>query len=451
MTVYLGSQNVGVGIVEKIPAEINNEDIIITENGIYEVGEGYTGFGTVTVNVEGGQSPSQSTLKAINNTGKKVSAGDKLWLCNNLTLSESGFIMSEETDSTVGFISRTGSWGWCNYNGYQINLDSARLLGSTSLIQPTVLRYLDNNSVFYSDGYDSRKLYDETKKAFNVDGKPISGNLFYSYSNKQVLQIDLLTGTTTKTWSFSTVPNNLAANERTIVIGDFLYILNESSKKYRFTDTTIEEDGSFSFTGNTNDTCCPLSITADNRYIICFSDYMNAFYNSTPCSLRLLEVIDANNIKVLDKYEMPVDLQPFYSNISSYITFNPYTGILCACLNESQTFVVMKYENGVWTKISIDISSVFTDKNWYFKNAGITVSDDLTKVCLGGVIVPSISENTRTYVINMKQLNNYAAVSYNPNNITENYFTGIATNDAEPNEEINVQMGISPTITYWGE
>lgn len=34
--------------------KINNEDITVTQNGVYEAGQGYTGLGTVTVQVSGG-------------------------------------------------------------------------------------------------------------------------------------------------------------------------------------------------------------------------------------------------------------------------------------------------------------------------------------------------------------------------------------------------------------
>ena len=51
MAIYLGSQNVGIGVITKVGDNIKNEDITITENGVYEAGEDYTGLGTVTVNV----------------------------------------------------------------------------------------------------------------------------------------------------------------------------------------------------------------------------------------------------------------------------------------------------------------------------------------------------------------------------------------------------------------
>ena len=62
MAVYLGSQNVGVGVVTKLQAQVNNEDITITENGVYtKSSEDFTGLGTVTVNVK----PDTSNLPLI--------------------------------------------------------------------------------------------------------------------------------------------------------------------------------------------------------------------------------------------------------------------------------------------------------------------------------------------------------------------------------------------------
>lgn len=54
---------------------INNEDITITENGVYTAGEGYTGIGTATVNV-----PEPDIVTATNTTGASIASGDKVWL-----------------------------------------------------------------------------------------------------------------------------------------------------------------------------------------------------------------------------------------------------------------------------------------------------------------------------------------------------------------------------------
>lgn len=54
---------------------INNQDLTVTQNGIYEAEEGYTGLGEVTVNVAGGD-----TVNAKNMTGSNIASGDKVWL-----------------------------------------------------------------------------------------------------------------------------------------------------------------------------------------------------------------------------------------------------------------------------------------------------------------------------------------------------------------------------------
>lgn len=73
MPVYLGSKNVGVGIVTKLGSDIINEDITIKENGVYSANEGYTGLGTVTVDVEGGVKK-----YLVNNSGEDYQKGDKV-------------------------------------------------------------------------------------------------------------------------------------------------------------------------------------------------------------------------------------------------------------------------------------------------------------------------------------------------------------------------------------
>ena len=56
-------------------AVINNEDITVTTNGTYTAGEGYTGLGTVTVNVPKDFKPDFTGLKTIYSARNSVSGG----------------------------------------------------------------------------------------------------------------------------------------------------------------------------------------------------------------------------------------------------------------------------------------------------------------------------------------------------------------------------------------
>lgn len=57
---YVGDEQI-LPVQLENAAEVHNEDILVSENGIYTADEGYTGLGTVIVNVSGGGS---STYKA---------------------------------------------------------------------------------------------------------------------------------------------------------------------------------------------------------------------------------------------------------------------------------------------------------------------------------------------------------------------------------------------------
>lgn len=54
---------------------INNQDINVTINGEYRAETGYTGLGTVTVNV-----PGSDTITATNTSSDAISLGDKVWI-----------------------------------------------------------------------------------------------------------------------------------------------------------------------------------------------------------------------------------------------------------------------------------------------------------------------------------------------------------------------------------
>ena len=85
MTILIGRKQVGVALKynQGGNASINNQDKTITENGVYTADEGYTGLGTVTVDVEGSSVGGEYEIEAINNTGKTIDAGDKVWVNRN--------------------------------------------------------------------------------------------------------------------------------------------------------------------------------------------------------------------------------------------------------------------------------------------------------------------------------------------------------------------------------
>lgn len=58
--------------------KINNQDITVTENGIYTHETGYTGLGTVTVTVSG--SGGGDLVYAINNSSFGVAQDQKVWV-----------------------------------------------------------------------------------------------------------------------------------------------------------------------------------------------------------------------------------------------------------------------------------------------------------------------------------------------------------------------------------
>ena len=58
--------------------KINNQDITVTENGIYTHAAGYTGLGTVTVTVSG--SGGGDLVYATNNASHSISQDQKVWL-----------------------------------------------------------------------------------------------------------------------------------------------------------------------------------------------------------------------------------------------------------------------------------------------------------------------------------------------------------------------------------
>jgi hypothetical protein len=88
----------------------------------------------------------------------------------------------------------------------------------------------------------------------------------------------------------------------------------------------------------------------------------------------------------------------------------------------------MKYENGSWTKLPIDLGVSEPLKG------SLTLSDDLTRCC----VAYGSTGSWYSYIINLETTGGYSAVPYRFYNVNENTITGYAVNDAEIDTEVEV-------------
>lgn len=404
--------------------------IILTAGGAKPTGDVLTAGGA-TPPSGGSGGGSGATVTAINKTGSTITTGQKVWLNENAQTQGSSYqienIASSAVANSSGVLSRSGTFAWRNNYLFSIGADSATNIGSFTGNASRV-KYGINDSVFIMDQYDSYRI-DETIQ-FAVNYRYIKDNYFASSVN-EVVQLNVADGSLV-----SSLGKIGSMYYSLFVINDKFYSVGSSAYKYTHNGTSFEQT-QINITNGA--TFYPIDVTADNRYVIGATS--DAYSNSTnPPMLRIIEVIDEDNLKMLTQSEMPADLQEFYSNDGNFV-FNPYTGILTAVDYNGTSYVVMKYENGTWTKLTIDLGIGEEPLK-----GSLTLSDDLTRAC----IAYGSSGAWYSYIINLTTIEGYAAVPYRFYNVTENTITGYAGNDAETDGEVIVGIGSVPSVDNGG-
>lgn len=432
----LGKTNSSVG------GKVNNQDLYITDNGVYTAGEGFTGLGVVEVNV-----PKGEQVTAINKTGTVITTGQKVWLNENAQIQGSNYNLANlsVTDASyVGLISRTGNFGWCANKLYSIGSDTATYISDLSTKNGYLFKYMDNGSVFKCYGANCQgqaTRVDENAQYILDTAYPLSGNLFYRYTTGDytgnVQEINLNDGSVIKTYKVG----YSSAKIPWAVINGKIYTLESNARRWTLNEDLTTTQDTYTFENAT--TLYAAGTTIDNRYVIAATD--EAFsVGAADSYLRLVEVIDENTLKCLTQSEMPEDLQEFYSK-SCRMVFNPYTGILTVSAYGGLSYAVMKYENGTWTKLPVDLGlENYPNK---FLQTVITVSDDLSRACVG---IGATPYNLQPYIINLTSTSGYTAVPYRFYNVTENTITGYAGNETEADGEVIVGVGSVPSVNNGG-
>lgn len=429
MTVYLGSQNVGVGMVEMIPADVKNEDIIITENGVYNAGEGYTGLGTVTVDVE--SSGGGETIEVLNKTGSTINEGDKVLLSKNATIGNSSYILDSgsATFGSYGFINSSGLVAYGSKGKYSLDATSGTLIDSSFIIFPYLLYYTSAGCMYYrkrSGNASGLGVYFITPTGevswsmptlINSNGYSVST----SSSVSTIKKYNTLTQELEQTWE-TTLPSS--SYSVYFIVKNMVYVGYSNAFKYKtlYDDGTVSESWidatKPSYLPSAN---CIIGNTLDEKYIVSIGNNYNYGFQDGAV-LKMWETLDSGDIVYLTQSEMPADLQKYVDG-NNLITFNPKNGVLAVCKYQEQTYDIVKYENETWTKLPVELN---LEERETFESA-ITFSEDLTRAC--------VRTNNGAKVFNLENNSGYSALKYSANNVNESSITGNATMNVEPNEK----------------
>lgn len=414
--------------------------IILTAGGAKPTGDVLTAGGA-TPPSGGSSGGSGATLTAINKTGSIVTRGQKVWINENAQTQGSSYSIENYASNSItnssGVLSRSGTFAWRRGSLYAINADSATNIGSFSANAGYIKYGADNSVLLDVNRVDDKAQWTSSYTTLLGEDYFFAGGS----GNSKIYKVDMSNGTILQTWT-STNSSTYLSSEG-VKVGDYFYRLwsNSAYKCHLDDNGSIVYDGNFNYqnpyTGGGG--IYAIGVTADNKYILC--SQAQAYSNSTSKSfLNILEVVDDNTIRRLPQSEMPEDLQEFYSANGCYV-FNPYTGILTAVTYNGTSYVVMKYENGTWTKLPIDLGIGEEPLK-----GSLTLSDDLTRAC----IAYGSTGSWYSYIINLETTSGYAAVPYRFYNVNENTITGYAGNDTEPNMEVIVGIASVPSVDNGG-
>jgi len=410
----LGRTNAAIG------SPLKNEDITVTKNGTYSAGEGFTGLGTVVVDV-----PAKgNTLSAVNKTGANITAGDKVWINENVQTTGSSYnILTGQYSPDAGpILGPSGTYGWCYGKLYSINSESASPIGNRFYSYEAVfIQYLAPNLVCLG----SKSVFNENIN-YSLSEEFIAGSSYSSKSNSTVIHMrDLNSGDIIKTYEATNSNHYTPDGGDCCCFNNIIYGLTYDHYKYVLNDednTYVRSTYNANFSyynamnlGNLLNENMALVSTASSNI-------------NNPSNLLMIKYVDDNTLKVLSQSEMPVELQPYYSEKKAVYCFNPYTGILTAVTSPTD-YAVIQYKNGTWTKLPIEISYDVDPSLALSQIGAITLSDDLSRAAISYRY-----KNSGIYhgnIVNLTTHSGYIASPYKFYNITNTTQTGYAAENAD--------------------
>ena len=375
----------------------------------------------------GGSGGGGATIQAVNKTGSAIASGEKVWL------NDGG--QTAGTNYTVNLMNSTA----INQYGFAIDHTGTRALGyrwiwdltSTEGTEVTEfssqkaiygIRYGENSTWANGFRFDASAWFALPNSQDVYIGDDYTTNTSQTYIS--VRKINLSTGEVLNTYTHSSVRWSSTLNYWSLIkIGNyFYYITHDADEQGVFTinEETNSLDKVYDLSGYNNlpNTFCIMGVTSDHKYVIGKS-YYPAIGDSG--NLTIVELLSENQIKVLQPNEWPVDLQ-YFNGKTVTGNFNPYTGLLTLAEGSTSSstpsnYIFMKYNNGTWTKLNIELPS-------YNIIRTLTISNDLSRAGIGSW------NSSYGRVCNLTTQSGYIAQNYSPNIITENSITGYAAEDA---------------------
>lgn len=353
---------------------INNQNKTFTENGTYTADAGYTGLGTVTVNVSGGGAGGDS-ITYTNITGATIAKDDKLWINTTATTTEKASVQLGVSSAYVIQTSNpnvaiANSQLYTLQNGVYVISSLANAITMNNVgIDKNGLLYSSNalykieNNIFYNGFFTAYigngyvYYYDEIYK-IDVDN---IGNILNTYS--------ILSNKISKGWCF----------EDGIIIG-FNPNVNQSlfALKLNNSSNTFEELYQKSFIYFT-----PIGQFTEQK--IGWGLKGNSYKDLNLGSYRYSRNGDDVNVEEIPATEFPEDMRPMFTEQPSYVFWNEQTLTLTASWASTtpNKVLIFKYINGEWVNKTPIISEFVSNLGY------ITCDSSVSKIIVSGTTFPS--------------------------------------------------------------
>ena len=379
---------------------------------------------------------SSGRVAAINKTGATINRNDKVWVAPQSLISGNDYVPWPSTRNLGPCIlTPDGNYLFAYRALYRITGSSAtNVVSFSNDIRSGWLRYPDAGHVAiaapnFSNVYSI--VIGNGGIGYSINAYSVGGNYFIT--NTQLLQIDLDTGSTLKSWNLPATYDKMDLHSFN-VIGNILYNVNYQDNPnhtcWEIQDTALVESTPFNISNDSS--ILPLGFTSDNQYLISTS---NRVSQGGAVYLRIWK-FENNTFTRVEVVDWPTDLQA-YANNAYYISFNPYSGYLL--LNNAPGtvgYAIFKYENGQFVKKPIDYVPQTT-------RAGIY---SLSMDAAGNRMVwTDYQADAAVYhvphIVDLTTSNNNCAVKYVSTCITTDSFTGYAVTSCEPEGSFYVSCG----------
>lgn len=380
--------------------------------------------GNTNANISGGSAGGGGDeIDVINNTGRVISVGDKVWvnILANGTMNRENHT-DENVDYTTGF-TKDGQYIFLGNRLYKVNNDNSI----------TWLKTYENNDYCRIKNVNGRTYATSPNftacinypNNWNIDWAMVNDGFFINYENNNIRKYDLETGVLIKEYIGYTLQHY---DGQMVVVDNVMYFLLYR-RKYTFDDVnnTYSSQDYVVTVNNTDNKEIGyiLGKTSDDKYYI-------------DSNLNLIRYLGNDTFEVVAYEKMPAILQR-WNGIEKKVNFNQDTGVLV--VDAETEYGIYKYDNGEWKKLNYELDRSTT----HIYRKSLAINYDLTKYSYVAHIDAyngGDTLNIGTMQPNLKVV----AQEFRWFNVNEQSFTGIAKETAEPDQKFKVSTVLEPKI-----